>query len=94
MRIVAFNAFHTGIVCFRIDARDTMPLACCIGEVRVTAQAKLTTAVNGQFLRIFGMVHHRAMTIFTRYYSVKLFSTNLDNGTMACAAVFMHSLTA
>jgi hypothetical protein len=94
MRIVTFNALHTGVVCFRIYAGDAMPLACRIGEAGVTAQAKPTTPVDAKFLRILGMVHHRSVTVFTWYYAVKFFGTNLDNRTMARAAKFMHSLSA
>ncbi len=94
MRVVTFDALHAGVVCFGVDARDTMPLACRIREIGVTAQAKFAAAVNGQFFRFIRMVHHRPVAIFTRNYSVKLFSTNLDDGAMARAAEFVHSLTA
>jgi hypothetical protein len=91
---MTFDALRTGVVFFRVDSGDTMSLACRIREIGVTAQAQSPTTVYVQFLRLLRMVHRRAVTIFTRDYSVKFFGTNLDNGSMACAAIFMHSLTA
>jgi len=94
MRIMTFDALHSGVVCFWINAGDTFPLACRIGQIGVAAHAKLPAAVDIQFFRFFRMVHRRPVAIFTWYYTVKLFSADLDNRSMAGTAVFMHSLAA
>ena len=81
-------------MCFGIDAGDSLPFTCRVGEIGVTAQAKLPTAVYVELFRVFRMVHCRSMAIFTRDNPMKFFSTYLNYRTMAGTTVFMHSFAA
>lgn len=87
---MATDAHCSRIVCFGVYARNTFSFTGRIGQIGMTAQTELTTAVNIQLFWFFRMIEYRTVTILTGNGAVKFFGTNFHDIAMALGTKFMQ----
>jgi hypothetical protein len=65
MGIMANRAYNAGVVLIRIYTLDFSPFAGGIGKTGMAPETDLTALVYVKFYRCPGVIHGRAMTVFT-----------------------------
>ena len=76
---MAFNAMHSGVMPFWINAGYAFALTCRVGKARMAAQTKRTVAVDHQFFGVFGMVEDRPVAVLAWNDAVQVFGRILTS---------------